>query len=53
MKNKYVKLTHISERKGREVLKYFAEDFKVIQIAKLSNISHNHSTIPIVSPERF
>ena len=39
MKNKYIKQAHISENKFREVLKFFAEDFTVTQISKLTCIS--------------
>ena len=35
MKNKYLKRAHINEIKFRELLKFFAEDFTVTQIAKL------------------
>ena len=39
MKNKYIKRTKITERKFREVLKYFAEDFTVTQMSNLTGIS--------------
>jgi len=38
-KNKYVKRAHISERKFREIVKYFAEDLNATQIAHLTGIS--------------
>ena len=34
MKNKYINRAHISEIKFREILKFFAADFTVSQIAK-------------------
>jgi transposase-like protein len=39
MQNKYVKRAHISEKKFREVLKFFAADFTVTQISHLTGIS--------------
>jgi len=39
MKNKYINRAHITERKFREVLKFFAEDFSVTQISHLTGIS--------------
>ena len=39
MKNKYLKRAHISERKFREFLKFFVEDFTVIQIAKFIDLT--------------
>ena len=39
MKNKYIKRAKISEKKFREVLKFFAEDLTVSKISNLSNIS--------------
>ena len=41
MKNKYVKRAHISERKFREVLKYFTEDLTVSKIARLACLNRN------------
>ena len=43
MKNKYLKRAHISERKFREVLKYFTADLTVSEIAKLSCINRRTS----------
>ncbi len=40
-KNKYYKMTHISERKFREILRYFCEDITATKAAKLSGISRN------------
>lgn len=39
VKNKYVKSSHISERKFREIVKYFSEDLNATQIANLTKIS--------------
>ena len=39
VKNKYVKSSHISERKFREIVKYFYEDLNATQIANLTKIS--------------
>lgn len=41
LKNKYYKLTHISERKFREILKYFCEDLTATKAASLSGVSRN------------
>ncbi len=38
-KNKYVKRAHISERKFREIVRFFAEDLNATQIAHLTGIS--------------
>ena len=38
-KNKYIKHAHISERKFREIIKYFAYDLNATQIANLTGIS--------------
>jgi transposase len=40
MKNKYVKGTRISERKFREVLKYFAHDLPVLTASKLCGLNY-------------
>ncbi|GIT98348.1 transposase [Sulfurovum sp. TSL1] len=39
VKNKYVKSSHISERKFRESVKYFSEDLNATQILNLIKIS--------------
>ena len=39
MKNKYLTRSHISEKKFREVLRYFAKDFTADQVTDLTNIS--------------
>ena len=39
MKNKYLKRAHINERKFRELLKFFGEDFTVTQIAKFIGLT--------------
>ena len=41
MKNKYLKRAHISERKFREILKYFTEDLTVSKIARLACLNRN------------
>lgn len=43
MENKYLKRSHISEAKFRQVVKYFCEDLTATQIAKLSRL--NRKTI--------
>ena len=45
MKNKYLKRAHISERKLRELLKFFAEDFTVTQIAKFIALTRDNTYI--------
>ena len=39
MKNKYIFKAHISERKFREILKYFCSDFNATQTSKLAKVS--------------
>ena len=39
MKNKYIIRSRISEKKFREILKYFAEDIEATKIANLTGIS--------------
>ena len=39
MKNKYIIRSRISEKKFREILKYFTEDIEATKIAKLTEIS--------------
>lgn len=39
MKNRYINHSHISEKKFREVLRYFSKDFTADQTADLTNIS--------------
>ena len=39
MKNKYIYRSRISEKKFREILKYFAQDIEAIKIANLTEIS--------------
>lgn len=41
MKNKYLNRAHISERKFREILKYFAEDETTSKASKYSGVSRN------------
>jgi len=39
IKNKYIVRSRISEKKFREILKYFAEDIEATKIANLTGIS--------------
>ena len=39
MKNKYIIRSRISEKKFREILKYFTEDIEATKIANLTGIS--------------
>ncbi len=39
MKNKYIYRSRISEKKFREILKYFVEDIEATKIANLTEIS--------------
>ena len=39
MKNKYIVRSRISEKKFREILKYFTEDIEATKIANLTRIS--------------
>ena len=39
LKNKYIVRSQISEKKFREILKYFAEDIEATKIANLTGIS--------------
>jgi len=41
MRNKYINKAHISERKLREILRYFAEDETATKTAKYSGVSRN------------
>ena len=41
MKNKYVKVSHISEFKFREIVKLFSEDLNATQISNLTNLNRN------------
>jgi len=41
MKNKYLNRAHISERKFREILRYFAEDETASKTSKYSGVSRN------------
>ena len=41
MKNKYIKVSHISEPKFREIVKLFSEDLNATQIAHLTNLNRN------------
>lgn len=40
-KNRYVKMTHISERKFRELLKYFCADVSATSAADLTGLNRN------------
>jgi hypothetical protein len=39
MKNKYMRRSHLSERKFRELLRLFAADLNVVQMAEISGVS--------------
>ena len=39
MKNKYIVRSRISEKKFREILKYFTQDVEATKIAEFTNIS--------------
>ena len=41
MKNKYMIRSRISEKKFREILRYFALDLEAIKIAQLARLSRN------------
>lgn len=41
MKNRYIKHTHISERKFKEIIRLFSLDLEAKQISNLTNISEN------------
>jgi len=41
MKNKYIKVAHISEVKFREIVKLFSEDLSATQIANLTKLNRN------------
>ena len=41
MKNKYIKHTHISERKFKEIIKLFSLDLEATKISEITNISRN------------
>ena len=41
MKNKYIKHTHISERKFKEIIKLFSLDLEATKISEIINISRN------------
>jgi len=41
MRNKYLKHTHISEVKFKQILKCFSQDFTASQTSSLTNISRN------------
>jgi transposase len=45
MKNKYMKRSHISERRFREIVKLFSLDLDATQIAKFTKISRNSINI--------
>ena len=40
-KNKYARRARISERKFRELIRYFALDLDAIRIAELANLNRN------------
>ena len=39
MRNKYIKVTHISERKTREIIRFFSLDIEAKKTAELTGIS--------------
>ena len=41
MKNKYIKHTHISERKFKEIIRLFSLDLEANKISEITNISRN------------
>ena len=41
MRNKYLKHSHISEAKTRQIVKLFCEDMTAIQIASIANLNRN------------
>ena len=41
MKNKYIKVSHISEPKFREVVRFFSEDLSATQISNLTKLNRN------------
>ena len=41
MKNKYIKVSHISEVKFREIMKLFSEDLSAIQITNLTKLNRD------------
>ena len=41
MKNKYIKVSHISEVKFRKIVRLFAEDLNATQIANLTKLNRN------------
>ena len=41
MKNRYSRCSHISERKFREIIRYFAADLTALQAAELSGLNRN------------
>ena len=52
IKNKYYNRSHISERKFREILKYFCADLTSTQIAKFVNLNRNtiNKIVALISP---
>jgi len=41
MKNRYVYRSRVSERKIREIVRYFAADLTAVQAAQLSGLNRN------------
>ena len=41
MKNRYIKVSHISEQKFIEVVRLFSEDLSATQIANLTKLNRN------------
>jgi len=44
-KNKYVACSRISEKKFREIIRYFAVDLNAIQISELTGLSRQSTNI--------
>ena len=40
-KNKYLSVSKLSESKFRQIIRYYSEDFTILQIAKLTHVNRN------------
>ena len=40
-KNKYISVSKLSESKFRQIIRYYSEDFTILQIAKLTHVNRN------------
>ena len=45
MKNKYLSVSKLSEAKFRQLVRYFCEDFTILQIAKLMHVNRNTANL--------